>query len=98
LPDSASRKDIFARRLSRRKQSVDKFDLDILAGASEGFTGSEIEQAVVSAFYRAYAEGTPMTTNSVKETIEQSHPISVVVAEKVQALRDWAKGRTVLAN
>lgn len=98
LPDSASRKDIFAIRLSRRKQSVDKFDLDILAGASEGFTGSEIEQAVVSALYRAYGEGTPMTTNSVKETIEQTHPISVVMAEKVQALRDWAKGRTVLAN
>ena len=98
LPDASSRKDIFEIHLLRRKQTVKDFDLDILAEASEGFTGSEIEQAVVSALYRAYGEGAPMTTASIKETIEQTHPISVVMAEKVQALRDWAKDRTVLAN
>ena len=98
LPDSSSREDIFEIHLSRRKQNVKEFDLNVLAKSSEGFTGSEIEQAVVSALYRAYGEGTSMTTNSVKETIEQTHPISVVMAEKVQALRDWAKDRTVLAN
>ncbi len=98
LPDHQSRQDIFKIHLDRRKQKVEQFDLSALADASDGFTGSEIEQAVVSALYRAYGGGSPMTTISVVETIKQTRPISVVMAEKVQALRDWAKDRTVLAN
>lgn len=98
LPDHQSRQDIFKIHLSRRKQKAEQFDLSALADASDGFTGSEIEQAVVSALYRAYGGGSPMTTISVVETIKQTRPISIVMAEKVQALRDWAKDRTVLAN
>ena len=84
--------------LDKRKQKPADFDLVKLANASEGFTGSEIEQAVVSSLYRAYGGGSPMTTISVLETINQTKPLSIVMAEKVQALRDWAKDRTVLAN
>jgi len=98
LPDEQARQDIFAIHLKRRKQKVKDFDLSKLAAASDGFTGSEIEQVVVSALYRAYGGGSPMNTVSVIETIKQTRPISVVMAEKVQALRDWAKDRTVLAN
>lgn len=98
LPDHQSRQDIFEIHLTRRKQKAEQFDLSALADASDGFTGSEIEQAVVSSLYRAYGGGSPMTTISVVETIKQTRPISVVMAEKVQALRDWAKERTVLAN
>ncbi len=98
LPDQPSREDIFAIHLERRNQDANKFDLSQLAKASDGFTGSEIEQAVVSALYRAYGGGSPMNTVSVVETIKQTRPISVVMAEKVQALRDWAKERTVSAN
>jgi len=98
LPDHESRQTIFDIHLKRRKQTVEDFDLSALADVSEGFTGSEIEQAVVSALYRAYGGGSPMTTISVVETIKQTRPISVVMAEKVQALRDWAKDRTVSAN
>ncbi len=98
LPDQQAREDIFSIHLKRRKQKVAEFDLAKLARACDGFTGSEIEQVVVSALYRAYGGGSPMTTISVIETIKQTRPISVVMAEKVQALRDWAKDRTVLAN
>ena len=98
LPDDQSRQDIFSIHLDKRKQKPADFDLVKLANASEGFTGSEIEQAVVSSLYRAYGGGSPMTTISVLETINQTKPLSIVMAEKVQALRDWAKDRTVLAN
>lgn len=98
LPDKEARQAIFDIHLKQRDQAVHQFDLDELAEASEGFTGSEIEQVVVSALYRAYGGGSPMNTVSVIETIRQTKPISVVMAEKVQALRDWAKERTVLAN
>jgi len=98
LPDHQSRQDIFEIHLTKRNQKPENFDLPLLADASDGFTGSEIEQAIVSSLYRAYGGGSPMTTIAVLETIKQTKPLSVVMAEKVQALRDWAKDRTVLAN
>jgi len=98
LPDLEARKAIFEIHLKKRKQPLEDFNLTQLAEASDGFTGSEIEQAVVSSLYRAYGGGSPMNTITVVETIKQTRPISVVMKEKIQALRDWAKERTVLAN
>lgn len=98
LPDSDSRKEIFSIHIKRRDQDVTKIDLSELAVASEGFTGSEIEQAVVSALYGAYAENSSITTQSILENITKTRPISVVMSEKITALRAWAKERTVMAN
>ncbi|TQV88776.1 AAA family ATPase [Aliikangiella coralliicola] len=98
LPDFESRIEIFAIHIKRRDQDTAKIRLAELAKASEGFTGSEIEQAVVSALYRAYAEKKLLSTDAILEAVKQTRPLSVVMAEKVQGLRDWAKDRTVMAN
>lgn len=98
LPDHESRQEIFKIHLQRRKQSCSDFDLAKLAAASDGFTGSEIEQAVVAALYSSYAENTPLSTELVLAVIEQTRPLSVVMAEKIDALRAWALERTVKAN
>ncbi len=98
LPDFDSRVEIFAIHIKRREQDTAKVDLHALAKASEGFTGSEIEQAVVSALYRAYAENNTLSTESILNAIKQTRPLSVVMAEKIDALREWARERTVMAN
>lgn len=98
LPDHDSRIEIFAIHVKRRDQDSAKIDLAKLAEASAGFTGSEIEQAIVSALYSAYAEKKNLTTEAILGAIEQTRPLSVVMAEKIQALRDWAQERTVMAN
>ncbi|TQV73732.1 AAA family ATPase [Aliikangiella marina] len=98
LPDFEARTEIFRIHITRRDQDTNKIGLASLAEASEGFTGSEIEQAVVSALYQAYGEGKPLSTDSIISAIKQTRPLSVVMAEKIQALRDWAKERTVMAN
>jgi len=98
LPDFDSRIEIFSIHIKRRDQQTAKIALAQLAKASEGFTGSEIEQAVVSALYQAYAENKSLTTESILAAIKQTRPLSVVMAEKIQALRDWANDRTVMAN
>src|SRR5437899_11107311 len=51
LPSIPERKDIFEIHLRKRGRDPDKFELDKLAEKSEGFTGAEIEQAVVSALF-----------------------------------------------
>ena len=75
-----------------------KFDLARIAGASEGFSGAELEQALVSAHYTALANDEDITTEHVLTELAQTRPLSVVMAERVQALRHWAKDRTVHAD
>ncbi|WP_196138978.1 AAA family ATPase [Aliikangiella sp. G2MR2-5] len=98
LPNFEARMEIFSIHIKRRDQDTNQINLKSLAEASEGFTGSEIEQAVVSSLYRAYAEKNQMSTQSILDTITQTSPLSVVMAEKIQALRSWAAERTVNAN
>lgn len=97
LPDEAVRQDIFAIHLQKRDQSPGLFDLLLLAQASAGFSGAEIEQAVVSGLYTSLAQGGDLTTDTLLEALAKTRPLSVVMSEKIQALRDWAKGRTVSA-
>lgn len=98
LPDVETRKDIFRIHLVRRKVAVDAFDLDKLAGQSEGFSGAEIEQAVVSGLYEAHASGGKLTTELVIEELRRTRPLSVTMAERIEELREWAAQRTVPAN
>ncbi|MDM8005718.1 MAG: AAA family ATPase [Phycisphaerae bacterium] len=98
LPEASTRREIFAIHLQKRGRDPDKFDLDKLAEQSEGFSGAEIEQAVVSGLHHAFAEGAALDTDRLVQTLEQSPPLSVTMAESVQALRQWAEGRCVPAD
>lgn len=97
LPDHDVRKTIFDIHLKRRGQQVAVFDLDALAAASEGFSGAEIEQAVVAATYRAAERGAPLDNDHVLDELRQTYPLSVTMAEQVDALRQWASSRAVPA-
>jgi MoxR-like ATPase len=98
LPNLEARAQIFAIHLKKRKRDPQKFDLDALAEASDGFSGAEIEQAIVGALYDAFAEKTELTTKHVLNALEQSPPLSVTMAERVAALREWSRGRCVPAE
>ncbi len=98
LPRSAVRKLIAEIHLRNRDQKVDEFDLDKIAIATKGFSGAEIEQAIVSALYAAYAQQKPLATEHVLEEVGQTKPLSVVMAERIANLRRWAKGRTVASD
>jgi SpoVK/Ycf46/Vps4 family AAA+-type ATPase len=98
LPDTQARQDIFRIHLEKRKLDPLRFDLQQLAMASENFTGSEIEQAIVSGLYRSYGQDIPLTTEIILEELQNTRPLSVVMAEKINALREWAATRTIPAN
>lgn len=98
LPGTESRRALFAIHLKRRGQAADRFDLDALAMASEGFSGAEIEQVVVSGLYTAFAEDTPLSTPILAREIECTRPLAHTMGERVHALRKWARGRTVSAH
>jgi ATP-dependent 26S proteasome regulatory subunit len=98
LPEADVRESIFRLHLERRKQAIAGFDLPALAAAAEGFSGAEIEQAVVSALYAVFAAGGTLGMKDLSAEIARTRPLSSTMQERIQALRDWSQGRTVLAN
>ncbi|SEM15963.1 AAA+-type ATPase, SpoVK/Ycf46/Vps4 family [Pseudoxanthomonas sp. GM95] len=98
LPDPDTRVELLRLHLARRKLHAEAFELPALAAASNGFSGAEIEQAIVSGLYSAYADNRPLDTDGLMREIRATRPLSVLMAEQVQALRDWARERTVPAH
>ncbi len=95
LPDVTVRASILAIHLSNRNQKLSNFDIDGLAAAMDGFSGAEVEQAIVSSLYAAHAKNQPLATEHILGEIRRTRPLSVVMQEKITIMRDWAAGRTV---
>jgi AAA+ superfamily predicted ATPase len=95
LPSPPHRQEILRIHLRKRNMNPAQFDLEALATATEGFSGSEIEQAIVSSTYTARAHGRDVSQDDLLAEIKQTRPLSVIMSEKVEALRDWASSRTV---
>ena len=97
LPEEPEREAIFTTHLAKRRRDPAKFDLPALGAASVGFSGAEIEAAVVGALYRAFASGGDVTTDSILAELNGTVPLSRSRAEDVAALRAWASTRAVPA-
>jgi SpoVK/Ycf46/Vps4 family AAA+-type ATPase len=95
LPDVVTRRTILEIHLRNRRQSANGIDLDQVAAAANGFSGAELEQAIVSALYAAHAQRSALTTELILAEVAATRPLSVLMSEKVTALRQWAAGRTV---
>lgn len=95
LPDDSERESIWKIHLGLRKQNVKQFDLIKIVSASDGFSGSDIEQAVVAALYRALHQKTPLTTDLLIEELTNTVPLSVTRREDIDQLRETAQGRFV---
>ena len=93
-----TRRDIFAIHLRKRKRDPNKFDLEKLADASDGFSGAEIEQAIVAGLHKAFAKDMVLDTTLLLDAVASSPPLAVTMAERIDALRQWAVGRCVPAE
>jgi SpoVK/Ycf46/Vps4 family AAA+-type ATPase len=98
LPRLEARMQIFQIHLKKRKRDPAKFDLPTLAEAADGFSGAEIEQAIASALYEAFAAKGELKTEHILSAMKASPPLSVTMAEKVAELREWAADRCVPAD
>jgi hypothetical protein len=98
LPSPAARLEIFNIHCAKRGVTIGENDMKALAARSEGFSGAEIEQAVVSAMYTANAGDQKVDARCIAAEIEVTRPLSVVLGEKIAELRAWAAERTVPAD
>lgn len=93
LPNVEERKEIFRIHLVKRHRDLARFDLDQLANVCEGFSGAEIEQALIAAMYEAFAQDREFTQLDIIAAVKSTLPLSKTMNEQVTALRDWARQR-----
>ena len=98
LPNLDTRAEILRIHAAKRGIALDAAALGSLARACEGFSGAEIEQAIVAALYSAHAKHVSADGALLASEIAATRPLAVVMAESVAELREWAKARTVPAD
>lgn len=106
LPTPAERAGIWAVHLRRRLRAAPSAAgltlegalLDRLVQASEGYSGAEIEHAVVAGLFEAFAERRAVTGEDLLLALAATIPLSVTQAEQVRRTRAWADLRAVAAT
>ncbi len=98
LPNEEARTAIFDIHLRKRGKDPAELQLGELVKATADFSGAEIEQVIVSSLYTAFAEKKPIDARLLLNEIAATRPLAHTMAERVQALRTWARERTVSAN
>ena len=98
LPDEDDRMTIANIHLKKRDITLEPSDIKHIAEITEGFTGAEIEQVIVSAIYSAKAKENKVTIDIIQQAVSSTVPISITHQESIAALRYWAQNRAVIAN
>jgi hypothetical protein len=98
LPPPPSRAEILTIHLRKRGLAPERMKLAELVTLTDGFSGAEIEQGIVSSLYAAHALGEEPDHAHIAAELRKTRPLSVIMAERVAALRAWAKDRTVPAE
>jgi SpoVK/Ycf46/Vps4 family AAA+-type ATPase len=98
LPTPGARLEILGIHCKKRGIALSEPDMKALAARCEGFSGAELEQAVVSALYTAHSNKQTVNARLIAAEFEATRPLSVVLGEKIAELRDWARERTVPAD
>jgi SpoVK/Ycf46/Vps4 family AAA+-type ATPase len=93
IPNGEERKEIYEIHLRKRGRDPLKFSLDMLAAASSGFTGAEIEGTIEDAMFNAFSDNKEVTTGHILQSIKNTIPQNVRDAEELERLRNWTKNR-----
>jgi SpoVK/Ycf46/Vps4 family AAA+-type ATPase len=98
LPNLEERQEIFSIHMAKRHRDPVKYDMVGLSRDTEGFSGAEIEQAVISALYDAFEAERELTAEDLRRNIRQTVPLSQTMKERITALRNWARTHARLAS
>jgi len=95
LPGPQERANILAIHLTKHHRDYRDFDLATHVQATDGFSGAEIEQTVVSALYLAFAEGedTKLADRHLQQAVATSVPLSQSMGQRIGILRAEAKDK-----
>lgn len=98
LPNQKERREIFRIHLLNRGKNPDTFNLDSLAKNTEGLSGAEIEQAVISALFESFSKGNELNDRDLIIAASSIVPLSTTMREEISKLERWASNRAVKAS
>lgn len=98
LPREDEQLEIFKIHLSRRGVDFRKFDLEQLMQFTNGWTGAEIEQCVVSAITRARLAEREVSPHDLISVAVKLVPLSRTMKEQINHIRGWAFERAIRAT
>jgi SpoVK/Ycf46/Vps4 family AAA+-type ATPase len=98
LPNLKERKEIFRIHLQNRGKNPESFNLDSLAKNTDGLSGAEIEQAVISALFESYSKGKELDDRELIIAASTIVPLSTTMREEISKLERWASNRAVKAS
>jgi len=98
LPNQDEREAIWRIQIQRHGREWSHYDTVALAKASEGFTGAEIEQAVIDSLYAAFARDREPGMLDISKALGETVPLSKLMSEQIAGLRKWAVGRCRMAT
>lgn len=98
LPTRVEREEIFSIHLKAKGNDPQDFNIPQLAQITKGWTGSEIEQVIVSGMYEAFNENRKLTEDDLFVIFGNSVPLSITMEEQIKKIRSWAHNRAVPAS
>ncbi|MCA9524109.1 MAG: AAA family ATPase [Myxococcales bacterium] len=98
LPTNDEREEIFTIHIEKKKRDPKAFDIKKLVAASQGFSGSEIEQAIVSGLYDAFYAAREIDTETIVNSAQEIIPLSYTMKERIDWMREWSKSRARIAS
>ena len=93
LPNAQERSEIFRIHLRRRHRDPAQFEVSRLVDASNGFSGAEIEQSIVSAMHDSFSEDRQLAAQDILKSLQVQVPLSQTMRERIDSLRAWAAQR-----
>jgi len=97
LPSQKERKDIFRIHVKKRRPAL-ALDLDEVTDRSDGFSGAEIEEVVISALYQAFSKKVELSESLMLDAIENTVPLSRSRKDDIDRMRSWAAQNAVNAS
>jgi AAA+ superfamily predicted ATPase len=94
LPTRSERAAIVSTTLEHYGRPIADVNPETVAEQTDGFSGAEMAQLVPDAMFRAFADGQrEVNTADLLYVAKRVSPLSRTMAEKIGALREWAKTR-----
>lgn len=91
LPGSQERRKILELHIQKRRPGL-LIPLGTVVDRSEGYSGAELEQAVIEAMHLAFAETRELTENDLIQAAGQLVPLVRTAREQLESLKAWATG------
>jgi SpoVK/Ycf46/Vps4 family AAA+-type ATPase len=98
LPTRKEREEIFTIHLMSKGNDLANFNIPQLAQITKGWSGSEIEQVIISGMYEAFNENRKLVEDDLFVIFGSSVPLSTTMEEQIKKIRSWAHNRAVNAS